>query len=815
MTNRIVWALFMSIALFIQTHAQITQPAVKTLQAKRLLGSIKIDGKLDDSAWKTAPMAGNLIEYRPSAGKPENYNSRTEVYILYDNTSIYIGGHCYEQTPDSISRELAGRDQIGSNDFIGVIFDTYHDKINASGFYVTPLGEQYDAKYSNTGNNGGEDDSWNAVWYSEAQIVNNGWTFEMRIPYSALRFSKNTKTWGLNITRRRKKTGQQYMWNPVLPTINGFINQEGIWDGITNIKPPVRLSFSPYFSSYLNHYPYNTPGVKNTTTSINGGMDVKYGINQNYTLDMTLIPDFGQVQSDKKVLNLTPFEVKYAENRPFFTEGTELFNKGNLFYSRRIGGEPLHKNDIALNTNEIIIDNPSESKLINATKVSGRNQNGLGIGFFNAISKAMYATIEDSVTHQKRKVQTGALTNDNIFVLDQVLKNNSSISLINTSVIRNGKDCDANVTAAVFDFNNKKNTYNLNGKFAMSNISSASGNIAGYSNSINIAKTGGRFHAELSQDLTDNKYQQNDLGFFTNNDYLNHSFYVGYRWLKPNKWYNNLYFNLNNNLSHRFSDGAFQSFNINTNVNGTFKNLWDGGLSANYTGNGNDFYEPRQAGRVFKTYAQYGGEVWLNSNEIKKYSAGTETSLIFLKQFSGYSLSTYVYHKYRFNNKFSISQNISYSTSANIAGYADMDTVTNDIIFGRRNRNTVENSLGIKYSFSKNSYINCTARHYWSQVIYKQYYTLNNDGTLSANNTYIGNKDYNLNLFNIDMVYSLQFAPGSFINIVWKNAIAPGNLALQQGYFKNLSYTMKSAQNNTISIKILYYLDYLSLKKKN
>src|SRR6185369_4404822 len=154
---------------------------------------------------------------------------------------------------------------------------------------------------------------------------------------------------------------------------------------------------SPYFSTYVNHYPYNKPGIENITTSFNGGMDVKYGINQAFTLDVTLIPDFGQVQSDNHVLNLTPFEVKYNENRTFFTEGTELFNKGNLFYSRRIGGEPLHLYEAGdqLTGTEHIINNPTETKLLNAIKISGRTKSKLGIGIFNAITKPMYATIED------------------------------------------------------------------------------------------------------------------------------------------------------------------------------------------------------------------------------------------------------------------------------------------------------------------------------------------------------------------------------------------------------------------------------------
>ena len=240
---------------------------------------------------------------------------------------------------------------------------------------------------------------------------------------------------------------------------------------LENIKPPLRLQFQPYFSVYANHYPSNIPGTKNLTSSLNGGMDVKYGISQALTLDMTLIPDFGQVKSDNTVLNLTPFEVKYNENRSFFTEGTELFNKGSLFYSRRVGGVPLHYDDVYnnLGPNETVISNPQTSRLINATKVSGRLQNGLGIGFFNAVTAKTYAEVEDD-NHVRRKIETNPLTNYNIMILDQTLKHNSSVSLINTNVWRSGSDYDANVTAALFDLNDKTNTWNLGGKVGTSNL---------------------------------------------------------------------------------------------------------------------------------------------------------------------------------------------------------------------------------------------------------------------------------------------------------------------------------------------------------
>src|SRR5436190_4702097 len=441
MRNKHIARLIIAILIvitFLPSFVLSQSPTPRILPAKRTTQHIRIDGLLTDSAWKDAAMMSDLIEFRPRVGTPENPANRTVSYLMYNDEGIYFGGFCYERTRDSISTELKGRDGYGANDYIGIIFDTYNDKLNGFEYFVTPLNEQWDAKMSPPSQNGNSEDfSWNAVWKSGAVIHEDGWSFEMFIPYSAIRFGKkDVQTWGLNITRRRRKTEEQFSWNPIDPNVNGFLTQEGFWTGISNIKPPLRLQFSPYFSTYVNHYPSNTPGVKDWTSSVNGGMDVKYGISQAITLDMTLIPDFGQVQSDNQVLNLTPFEVKYEERRPFFTEGTELFNKGNLFYSRRVGGTPLHYYDVynQMSSNETLISNPQNAKLINATKISGRLKNGLGIGVFNAVSAETFAVVEGP-NKERRKIRTSPLTNYNILVLDQTLKHNSSVSFINTDVL--------------------------------------------------------------------------------------------------------------------------------------------------------------------------------------------------------------------------------------------------------------------------------------------------------------------------------------------------------------------------------------------
>jgi hypothetical protein len=811
---------FICLVLLVSLTSASAQITPKTLPAKRTTLPIKIDGILDDAAWKDAPAVLGYTEFRPTPFKKEDSAIRTECYMLYSDEGIFISGFCHERTKDSIAAELVGRDGFGTNDYIGVIFDTYNDKINGFEYFVTPYGEQWDAKMSPNQNGNSEDFSWNAVWKSAAVIRNDGWTFEMFIPFSAIRFSKkNIQDWGLNITRRRRKTEQQVTWNPIDVNVNGFLTQEGYWTGLENIKPPLRLQFSPYLSYYVNHYPYNQQGIKNWTSSVNGGMDLKYGINQAITLDMTLIPDFGQVQSDNQVLNLTPFEVKFNENRPFFTEGTELFNKGNFFYTRRVGGRPLHVDDVQnmIDSNEHIIKNPNETKLLNATKISGRLQGGLGIGFFNAITNAQYATVSDDMGHE-RKIQTSPVTNFNILVLDQSLKHNSSITLVNTSVVRNGKDYDANVTAGLFDLYDKSNTWNFGGKLATSNLFHTPQNktISGYGHQLYFGKASGRFNFNLNEELANKDFTSNDLGYFTNANYLNHSLYAGYRWTKPTDWYNNIYLNFNAFYSRMFTPSRYQNANINMNVNGQFKNLWHPGIGFGYEPKTNNFYEPRVLGRVFKGWSDWFINGWLETNSAKKYFVYTEFMYVDRSMFNSKRYRLAVEETFRFGPKLSIGNGIQLEPQTNNTGFATI-APNDDIIFGRRDIHTVENTFNVKYSFKSKMVLTTRIRHYWSRVDYKELFVLMEDGSLQKTN-YTDSVNQNLNDFYINALFTWEFAPGSFINLAWKNNVQdffkrPLGF-VGDNYFKNVDRTLASPQNNNFSIKIIYFLDYLQLKNR-
>ena len=783
----------------------------RKVDAVKTVLPVKIDGEINEEAWKNASVINNFTQQRPVFGKAENENSKTEAWIIYDDNAVYIAGFCHETSKDSISTELVGRDVIGVNDFVGVMFDTYMDQINGVGFYVTALGEQYDCKYSL--NN--EDDTWSTVFQTATKITDKGWMFEMRIPYSALRFSKSkVQNWGINFIRRKTKAGQQFSWSPIDPNKFGLMSQNGTFANIQNIKSPIRLSFSPYFSTYVNNNPSGPH--KGWNASINGGMDVKYGLSKSFTLDMTLIPDFGQVQSDNQVLNLSPYEVKYTENRPFFTEGTELFNKGNLFYSRRIGGTPINYSHpySDLNPGDELLENPVETKLVNATKISGRTRKGLGVGFFNAITKPQYATIMRA-GNEKIDIETSPWTNYNILVLDQTMKNNSSVTLVNTNVLRAGKDYDANVTAALWDLYDKKVDWNIWGKVANSRLFNKDDkNISGYNYEVNLGKFRGPFNFEIHQYAADAKYYQNDLGYLTNNNYYNNGFTVWYKITKPKSFYNNFYFQMNGTHSQLYKPRKFQYVSLNANANTQLKNLWVVGINGGLKTRQNDFYEPRIEGKVFNAPSYWYSYLWLNTNAAKKYSANVEFDYTRASRYDNNIYSIYLGNQYRFSNKFSIGLNFYTELNRSNVGFG---FIRNDsIYFGLRNRTTVENIFTVKYSFNTKMSLNLRVRHYWSKVDYFKFFNLKEDGNLEDANPALGeyNPDNNANFFNVDMIYTWQFAQGSFINIAWKDASSLFNENVNDRYGKNLNNIISTPQQNNFSVKVIYYLDYLTLKKK-
>ncbi|MEL6142052.1 MAG: DUF5916 domain-containing protein, partial [Bacteroidota bacterium] len=529
---------FLTSSLLFVVCTFLSTQDVKKIAAHRISENIRLDGQLNEAAWQAAPAATDFITLRPTPGLAPA--QKTVVKILYDDAGLYVGAFLYDQSPDSITAELTERDQIGNTDFFGVVIDPYQSGQNGFEFITTPGNVQFDASVTTTN---GEDTDWDAVWKSKAQMTPDGWRVEMFIPYSAIRFPKTQEQeWFINFFRRVGRSQEQGFWSEVDPEVDGFLNQSGLLTGVRDIKSPFRLQLTPFATAAgaKSSDPSADPQVAYGST-FGGGMDLKLGLSDAFTLDMTLIPDFSEARSDDNILNLGPFEQRFDEQRAFFTEGTELFSKGNFFYSRRIGGNPYYSGaaDDVLQEGEAVIERPSRAKLLNATKISGRTKSGLGIGFFNAIEQRTYATIgreqaaAPDVNPATREVLIHPRANYNVLVLDQNLPNNSSVTLVNTSVLREGEATDANVTGLVFDLHNKANAYSISGKGGYSQRLTDGENSTGHVLQINAGKISGNWNWRVGYSEESDTYNPNDLGILFNNNERRYWGNLRYNRFKP------------------------------------------------------------------------------------------------------------------------------------------------------------------------------------------------------------------------------------------------------------------------------------------
>ena len=772
----------------------------KKITAIPVTQSPKIDGILDEEIWKNAPSAGNFIERRPNNGKPADESFRSEVKILYDDTGIYFGAILFDTEPGKIAKELTERDNIENDDIFGVTLNGYNDHQQSLEFLITPAGVQADAKLTT---DFGEDFSWNAVWFSAVQITENGWVVEMKIPYSELRFpKKQIQEWGINILRLVNRTSTMYDWNFVDNKKGSYMLYDGVLNGIENINPPTRLSFLPYFSTYLNSF------NGKTDANFNGGMDLKYGINDAFTLDLTLIPDFGQTSFDKSVLNLSPFEVQFKEQRPFFTEGTELFSKGNLFYSRRIGGHPSRTP--ILNADEEFIEMPDKVKLFNAVKVSGRTNKGLGIGFFNAVTEKMYAEIKDVNTGEIRSEVIEPWANYNVLVLDQRFSGNSSVSLVNTNVTRDGNFRDANVTALLFDIRNKKNIYQYFGgtkESLVMNGETKSGN----ESSAGFNKVSGTHRFGANYFMRTKDYDIGDLGYYDRTNFHSIKTNYSYRYLQPKGGLNALNYNLNVSHNRRLDKDLFTQFVIHNSIEMQTKKFFSfgGGLMIWPLGE-NDIYEPRTAGRHLDVPAMINPWIFINTDNRKKFRINTYIDYYAFDEKGRYQLIYQLNPSYKFSDKLRLYYDANFNYQNHDRGFVGKDAA--DIFMGTRNRFTVENGISSQYTFNNKMALNLSFRHYFSQVTYKGFSTLNTDGSVSDTNLFTENRDGTFNSWNVDLRYSWWFAPGSQLTLLYRNAVGSYLEESGIGIKENFNRLFNEPMVDNISLKLTYYIDYNQAK---
>lgn len=779
----------------------------KTLNALAS-GNITIDGKFDEMIWEYAPIAKDFVMFFPDNGKPIDQKKKTEVQVAYNDDAIYIAAKMFDDEPDKVLREIRLRDVFGTADHFGVFINGFNDMQQDFRFFVSAAGVQMDCIFTNKD---GEDFTWDAIWDSEVVTTDYGWAAEIKIPYAALRFAKTeNQTWGINFYREVRRDRQSYTWNFIDTKINNESAQSGILTGIDNIKTPTRLFLIPYSSFYLN-----SNSQEKTTGELRGGLDLKYGLTDAFTLDAILVPDFGQTRFDNVELYLGPFEQQFNENRPFFTEGTDVFNIGNLVYSRRIG----EVQRIQTADNETVEKYPSTIKLINALKVSGRTKKGLGIGVLNAITENTSVQIRNSESNTSRPETLQPLTNYNVMVLDKRFRTNSTVSLINTNVTRSGSFRDANVTAGVFDLNTKKNTYNLKGDFKYSYINDNFNleDKKGYDTSLSFGETSGNYRYRLSGRYISRDYEINDLGINFRTHFHALSTEASYRIINPTKRFNsfNIFLNADSEFENR--TGKVQALSTNLSVNSTDK-LND------YYGCGVrlrpvkvfDFYEALSPNDTEYLAIPQNVNFWFffSSNYNRKFAVDFNPTLAFFNEKNRMNYGIYLSPRYRFNDRLSLIYEFDFSQqNFNIGNTFRLDG--DNYVFARRDIKTYTNTLTGKYSVNNVMNINLLVRHYWSYVTNREFLSLQPDGSVLNNSSFTDNLNQNLNLFNFDLSYNWWFAPGSQVTVLYRN----NSSIFERQFQRNIESNFRNAVNNEnlnhiFSISVRYFIDYNDLKKR-
>ena len=583
-----------------------------------------IDGIMDEISWNGVEWENDFIENRPDENTPPS--NQTRFKITYDQKYIYIGIQCLDSLPEKIVKRLSRRDSF-DGDWVGVFIDSYYDKRTAFGFIVSAAGVKGDVFESNNGGN--EDDSWNPIWYTKTSIDADGWIAEMKIPLSQLKFGKSEEqVWGMEVMRRHFREEERSVWQRIPPDTAGFISEFGELHGLFNLEPQKQLEIQPYSVASIKSYEAEegNPFLDGSDGKITVGLDAKIGITNDLTMDLTINPDFGQVEADPSAIALDGFQIFFEEQRPFFVENKNIFDyrvssseagntfgSDNLFYSRRIGRSPQGYPETI---DGEFVDQPENTNIIGAAKFSGKTKDGWSIGVLESVTAKKYATIDNN--GQRRKEVVEPLTNYFVGRLQKDFnERNSYIGGIFTATNRDhlteGLDfLHKSAFSGGLDFKHQWNErdWYLGGNIIWSHVKGSAEAIQITQESItHLFQRVGADHVEVDQDRTSlsgtggniqlgkignghwkfetgatwrsPELEINDIGFQRRADDIRHYTWIGYQTLKPDNTFRKVGINYNHWSAWDFG-GNHNSLMFNTNSWQNWKNNWFTNLGFNY-----------------------------------------------------------------------------------------------------------------------------------------------------------------------------------------------------------------------------------------
>ena len=717
-------------------EAQLNTISKRIYTTQKLVEVPIIDGKISEIAWDVVDWSSNFVENDPNEGTAPMY--QTKFKVMYDANYLYIALRALDENPELIEQRLSRRDGF-AGDRVSVVIDSYHDKRTAFMFTTTAAGVKGEEIASENGEN--IDDSWNPIWYTDAHIDEKGWTAEMKIPFTQLRFGNaEEQIWGFNVVRNIFRKNERSLWQRIPNDKAGFISESGELHGLINLKLQKQLEIQPYTVLQYDSYPKEgkNPYRDGIDFKVNAGLDAKIGITNDLTLDLTLNPDFGQVEADPGAIALDGFQIFFREQRPFFVENSNIFDyefangSDNLFYSRRIGRNP-HRS-ASLTAGEFA-DEPQNSKILGAAKFSGKTRDGWSIGVLESLAGNEFAEIKQ-VNGSTREEIVEPLTN---YFVTRVQKDfnerNSFIGGIFTATNRhlNGNFNELHKAAYSggidFQHNWHNRDYYVDGNIIFSHVLGSAEAITATQktlrhnfqrtdashvfvdpNKTSLTGTGGRL--EVGKNGGGNwrydggviwrspELELNDVGFLRRTDEIIQFGNLNYLWQIPTETYRN--------INMGFEQGSFYDFEGNLNrlryeVRGNFNwiNNWytniGYGLNTNF----------------FDNFYLRGGPRFKRPNTAFMYLFfGSDTSKLFsfTLGYSNRHTSENIVRRDRFvvrtnyqpTDAFSMSLNIEYENLYDRTQYVTTSSFNTSAryILGRIQNKTLTTTLRLNYSFT-------------------------------------------------------------------------------------------------------------------
>ena len=735
--------------------------SVKSITAVRVNPGIRIDGILDEPCWKDAPRSSGFIQFQPDEGEPASES--TFVRVAYDDHALYVAMEMYDSEPEKIISRLTRRDRWLDQDLVHVILDSHHDHKTAYAFTTYASGTQRDVYYWN---DDWSDDTWDAVWEAATKINDWGWVAEYRIPFHCIRFAcEDDPVWGIYFSRNIGRKNELSRWVYIPESASGFVSHFGHLKGMEGLSPPTRLEILPYGVSYAELEPKHPGNPDGRDYSHDVGFDLKYGLTSDITLDATVNPDFGQVEADETILNLSAFETQYPEKRPFFMEGSKIFDTPfDLFYSRRIGRRPAWQpDDVDYYTNR-----PAATTILAAAKVSGKTGGGTSIGILESVTRREEATYVDT-DGVKRTAVTEPEANYLAARLKQDILGNSSVGVMATAV--NQDRAHPEYTGGVdWRLHLRDGDYKCSGQV----VGSATGpGEDGLGGTFAFEKSGGQhIRASVSAEYESRELDINRMGFLGRPDYRSGWFWVQYRTTEPwwivRKTWNNFNLGYSENL-----DGVALTRGGNVNNSIELKNFWS--LGGYFWADYDLTYSDNESRGGPPSPIPFGQSwsFWLETDSRKWWQAGINVGSgdTWDGQYESYHLSLQL----RPRSNIELSLEPGYRSDRNISRYVktiEHDDADDEYIFGELDMGRFDMTVRGTITFSKDLSLQVYAQPFISSRDYSNFKRLLPTSTYAYVDSSVYNEeeeqpDVNWSSLNSNVVLRWEYRPGSTLFLVW------------------------------------------------